>query len=97
RLHADEAANPRISTLQFLRHEAVFHVTHACATVSLQRSSEKAHFRHGLNEFPGKPSCAIALFDDRNQIVFNELASAVANQSFFVGEQGIKLDEVDTT
>ena len=38
---------------------------------------------------------AIALLDDGNQIVFNELARGVADQPLFLSEEGIVPNEVD--
>ena len=39
---------------------------------------------------------AIALFDDRDEIIFDELARGVAHQALFFGEQRIKLNKIDT-
>jgi hypothetical protein len=35
-------------------------------------------------------------FDDGKNLVVNELAGGLANEFFFVVEQGVKFDEVDT-
>ena len=50
----------------------------------------------GLTSSRGKAARAVALFDDGNEIVFDELAGGVADEALVVGEQGIELDEIHT-
>jgi hypothetical protein len=95
RLHADEAAHAGVAALQFLRHQAVFDVAHAGAAVALERRAKKSQLGHGLDQFAGKAAGAVALLDDGNEVVFDELARGIAHQAFFVGEQGIVLNEID--
>ena len=48
----------------------------------------------GLTSSRGKAALAVALLDDRYQVVFNEAARGVTHQALVVGEQAIKLDEI---
>ena len=96
RLHADKAAHARVAALEFLRHQAVFHVAHAGAAVALERRAEESQVGHGLHQFAREAPGAVAFLDDGNQVVFDELARGVADEALFVGEQGIVLDEIDT-
>ena len=95
-LHADEAAHAGVAALEFLRHQSVFDVAHAGAAVAFERRAEEAEIGHGLDQFARKAAGAVALFDDGNEIVFDELARGVAHQALFFGEQRIELDEIDT-
>src|SRR4029077_84590 len=97
RLHADKAAHARVAAFQFLRHQSVFHIRHARAAVALQVRAEKSQLGHGLDQFARKTPGAVALFDDRDEIVFNELARRIADQTLVVGEQRVEADEVDST
>ena len=96
RLHADKAAHAGVAALEFLRHQAVLDVAHAGAAVALQRRAEEAELAHGLDQFAWEAAVAVALFDDGNEVVFDELARGVADEALVVGEQGIVLDEIDT-
>ena len=94
-LHAHETADARVAALKFLRHQAVFHVAHAGASVAFQGRAEKAQIGHGLDQFTRKATGAVAFLDDGDQVVFDELPRGVANEALFVGQQGIVLDEID--
>ena len=96
RLHADEGAHAGVAALQFLRHQAVFDVAHAGAAVALQGRAEESEIGHGLDQFAREAAGAVALFDDGDEVVFDELARGVADEALVVGEQGIELDEIDT-
>ena len=67
--------------------KSVFNVAHAGAAVAFQRCAEEAEIGHGLDQFAGKAAGAVALFDDGDEIVFDELARGVANQAFFFGKE----------
>jgi hypothetical protein len=62
--------------------------------ISFQRCAEKAQLAHGLHQFAREAAFAIAALDDRDQVIFNELARGVAHHSLFVGEQSVELDEI---
>src|SRR5438270_11894202 len=96
RLHAHKTAHAGVSALQFLRHEPVFHVAHPGAAVAFQRRPEKTQIGHGFNQFARKSTGTVAFLNNRDQVVFNKLARGVAYQAFFVRQQGIVLDEIDT-
>ena len=96
RLHADEAAHAGVAAFEFLRHQSVFDIAHASAAVAFERRAEESEIGHGLDQFARKAPGAVALLDDGNKVVLNELASGVANQAFFFGEQRIELDEIHT-
>ena len=68
---------------------------HAGAAVAVERCAEEAEIGHGLDQFAGKAAGAVALLDDGDEIVFDELARGVADQALFFGEQGIEFDEID--
>ena len=95
RLHADETAHARVATLQFLRHQAVFHVGHARAAIALEIGAEEPQLRHRLHQFAWEAARAIALFDDGDKIVFDELASGIADQALVIGEQSVEIDEIN--
>src|ERR1700728_396977 len=94
-LHAHETADARVAALKFLRHQAVFHVAHAGASVAFQGRAEKAQIGHGLDQFTRKAAGAGAFLDNGDQVVFDELPRGIANEALFVGQQGIVLDEID--
>ena len=96
RLHADEAAHAGVAAFEFLGDQAVFDVAHAGAAIAFQRRAEEAEIGHGFDQFAGEAAGAIALFDDGDEIVFDELAGGIAHQALFFGEQRIELDEIDT-
>ena len=49
----------------------------------------------GLTSSRGKAAGAVALFDNGNEVVFDELAGGIADQAFVFGEQGVELDEIN--
>jgi hypothetical protein len=67
------------------RDQAVFDVRHAGAAVTLETRAVKAHVGHGFHQFFGKPSGAVALLDNRNQVVFNELTGGIPDQALVIG------------
>ena len=91
RLHADEGAHAGVAALQFLRDQAVFDIRHAGAAIAMQRCAEEAEIGHGLDQFARKAAGAIALLDDGDEIVFDELAGGVADQALVVVQQGIEM------
>ena len=96
RLHADKRPHARVAALQFLRDQAIFDVRHAGAAVTRKRGAEEAEIGHGLDQFAREAAGAIALFDDRDEVVFNELARRVAHQALVVIQQRVESDEVHT-
>ncbi len=62
----------------------------------LEAGAEEAQVRHRLDQFARKASGAIALFDDGDEIVFDELAGGVAHQALVVAQQGIEFDEINS-
>src|ERR1017187_9157991 len=96
RLHADERAHAGISAFQFLRDQSVFDVRHAGGAVAVERGAEESEIGHRLHQFPREPAGAVAFLDDRNQIVFDELARRGAHQALVVIQQRLEVDEVHT-
>ena len=94
RLHADERAHAAVAALQFLRHQAVLHRRHARAAVALEAGAVEAQLAHGLDQLLGEAAVAVALLDDGNEVVFDELARIVADQPLVVAEQRVELDEI---
>src|SRR6266478_7167624 len=97
RLHADKRAHAGISAFQFLRDQSVFHVRHAGAAIAVQRGAEESEIGHRLNEFAREAPGAVALLNDRYEIVFNEAARRIAHQAFVVIQQRVEADEIHTT
>src|ERR1700733_3977406 len=95
-LHADEAAHTGVPAFEFLSYKSVLDVPHAGAAVALQRRAEETQIGHGLDQFAREAAGAVALLDDGDEVVFDELAGGVADQAFFFSEERIKLDEIDT-
>ena len=96
RLHADEGAHAGISAFEFLRDQPVFDVRHAGAAIAVQRCAEESQIGHRLHQFARKAAGAVALLDDRDEIVFDELARRVAHEALVIVEQGVEVDEIHT-
>ncbi len=94
-LHADERAHAGVAALHLLHDQAVFDVRHAGAAVAFEAGAEEAEVGHGLDQFAGEAAGAVALLDDGDEVVFDELAGGVADQEFVVGEESVKADEVN--
>ncbi len=93
-LDADEAAHAGVAALEFLHDEAVLDVGHAGAAVALEAGAEEAELAHLGNEFFGKAALAVALLDDGDEVVFDELAGGVAREALVVAEEAVEADEV---
>jgi hypothetical protein len=78
-----------------LHDEAVLDVVHLGAAIAPQGGAEKPEFGHGLHQFPREAAFPVALFDDGNQIVFDELPRGVPYHELFVGKQRIEFDEIE--
>ncbi len=90
-LHADEGAHAGVAALEFLHDQSVFDVRHAGAAVAFEAGAVKAEIAHGTDQFAGEASVAVALFDDGDEVVFNEFAGGVADQALIVGEQARRI------
>ena len=69
---------------------------HAGAAIALEGGAEETELAHGLDQFAREAAVAVALFDDGNEVVFDELARGVAHQALVVAEQRVEVDEVHT-
>ena len=96
RLHADEGAHAAVAALQFLHHQAVFDVRHSGAAVALEAGAVEAEVGHRLDQFTGEAAGAVALLDDGDEVVFDELARGIADQALVVGEQGVEFEEINS-
>src|SRR5262249_172582 len=94
RLHADKAAESGVAAFQLLHHEAVLDVGHSGASVAIDGCAEEAKFAHDWDEIARKAFVAIALFDNRDQVVFDEVAGRAADQEFVFAEAGIEMEEI---
>ena len=94
RLHADERTHAAVAALQFLCHQAVFHSRHAGATVAFEAGAIEAQLAHRADQFLGEAAVAVALFDNGDQVFFNELARVIAHQPLVVIEQRVELDKI---
>ncbi len=94
-LDTDEAADAGVSALELLHDEAVLDVGHAGAAVAVEVGSKEAELAHLRNELAGEVAFAIALFDDGDEVVLDELARGVAGEALVVGEESVEADEVD--
>ncbi len=95
RLHRNKAAQSGIAALEFLRHQAVFHVGHARAAVALQARAEKSQFGHLRHQLHRKFSFAVVFLDDRHDFRVHELPRGIARQLLFVAQQGIEVEVVN--
>ena len=96
RVHADERANAAVAALQFLHDQSVFDIRHPGAAVAFEAGAIKAQVGHGLDQFLGEAAGAVALLDDGDEVVLDELAGGVADQAFVVGEQGVEFEEINS-
>ena len=96
-LHAHERTHAGVAAFQFLHHQAVFDVGHSGATVAFEAGAVEAEVGHGLDQFAREAAGAIALLDDGNQVVFDELAGGIADQTLVVAEQGVEVDEIHSS
>jgi hypothetical protein len=53
---------------------------------SLEGRAKEAEIGHGLDQFTREAAGAVALFDDGDKVVFDELARGVADQALLFGE-----------
>src|SRR5260370_15504835 len=81
-LHGGEAAESGIRALEFLHHQAVFHVAHASATVAFQIRSEKTEAADFRDQFFGEARVAKTISHERNNAIFDELAGGLPNEQF---------------
>ena len=88
RLHADETAHAGVAALEFLHDQAVLDIGHAGAAIAVKVGAEEAELAHLRDEFAREAPFAIALFDDGDEVIFDELARCVASQALVVAEQG---------
>src|SRR6185437_14072277 len=95
-LDADEAADAGVSALHLLGDESVLDVGHAGTAVAVEVGSEKAELAHLGDKLAREAALTVALLDDGNEVVFDELAGGVAGEALVVGEKGVELDEVDS-
>jgi len=84
-----------VAALQLLRHQSVFDVGHAGAAVAFKAGSEETHFAHEGNELAREAAFAEAVFDDGDDVVFNEVAGRTADEEFVFGEAGVEVEEVE--
>ena len=96
RVHADERANAAVAALQFLHDQSVFDIRHPGAAVAFEAGAIEAQVRHGLDQFLGEAAGAVALLDDGDEVVLDEFAGGVADQAFFVREQGVEFEEINS-
>jgi hypothetical protein len=94
RLHADEAADAGVAALELLGDEAVFDVGEAGAAVALDGRAEEAELAHGLDEFAREAAVAVALLDDGDEVVFDEIACGVAGEQLVFRKQAVEAEKV---
>ena len=80
RLHADKAAEAGVPALKFLHQQAVFDVVHSSAAVPFNRCPVEAEFTHGTYQLARKAAVAIALFNDRDELVVDKGSRVTANE-----------------
>ena len=94
-MYADKRANAAVAALQFLHDQSVFDIRHPGAAVAFEAGAIEAQVGHGFDQFLGEAAGAVALLDDGDEVVFDELAGGVADQALVVGEQGVEFEEID--
>ncbi len=60
----------------------------------MEIGAEEAELAHLGDEFAGETALAEAVFNDGDEVVFDEGAGGVADHDFVFGEEGIELEEV---
>src|SRR5262249_56299744 len=78
-LDGNEAAEAGVAALEFLRHQAVGHVGHAGATVTVKVCAKKTELTELRNEMLWKLRLAALFFNDGNDFVFDEFARRLAH------------------
>ncbi len=96
RVHADERADAAVAALQFLHDQSVFDIRHPGAAVAFEAGAIEAQVCHGLDQFLGEAAGAVAFLDDGDEVVLDKLAGGVADQAFFVREQGVEFEEINS-
>ena len=51
---------------------------------------------HWFNQLARKAAGTVTLLDDRDQIVFNEFASSIADQTLFIRKLGVEFEEINS-
>ena len=95
-MHTHERAHTGVAALQLLCDQSILDIRHAGTAVALEVRSEKTKLAHGPHQLPRKTALAIALLDDRYQVLFNEFAGIVAHQPFIRTEERIELNKIDS-
>src|SRR6185369_3830319 len=94
-LHRDEAAQPRVAALQLLHDEAVGDAAQAGEAVIGDAGAEEVQAPHLEDQLEGGARLAVALLDDRFDLVVDELAHGLADQALLVREERVELDEIN--
>ena len=82
---------PGIAAFDFLHDQAVLHVAHARAAVTVQVGSEEAEFADFGNQFAWKAGVAKAIADQRQNAFIDEPPGGLSNEKFLGGE--LRIDE----
>src|SRR6202041_3927776 len=95
-LPGDKTAEAEVAALEFLSDQAIFHVGHSRAAIALQACAEEAELGHLRNKLHREFSFAVVLLDDGHNLVIDKLASCLPRELFFVAQEGIEVEEVDS-
>jgi hypothetical protein len=102
RVHAQRALNrnhgaqPAVATLEFLANETVGNVVEPGATVAVKVRSEQTELRHARNQMARKFLARVTVFDDRQSLVFHELAHGALHHALLWGEQVVEVVIIHT-
>ncbi len=95
-LHRDEAAQPGVAALQLLHDEAVGDVVEARQPVLVDRGAEQVELGHLRHELDGEARLAMALLDDRLDLVVDEGPHGVADELLLVVEKTVDVQEINS-
>jgi hypothetical protein len=95
-LHRGEGSDPAVAPLQLLHDEAVGDVIEPGAAILLRQvGAEQAQLGHAGNQLFGELPFYICVADDGNQVLVHPGSHGVADSSLLLGEEGVKVEEVD--
>lgn len=94
-LDAGEAAQTGVAAFELLHDEAILDVGHAGAAVAVEVDAEEAELAHGFDELAREAAVAVALLDDGDEVVFDEVAGGFANHALVFSEEGVEVEEIN--
>ena len=95
-LHAHEAANAGIATLQFLADQTVANRVEAATAVLLgQGGAQQAELGDLRHQFMGEAALVESVADDRDHALVGEPRHRVLDSTLLIGQQGTDVEQVE--